>query len=293
MSDFRFGCPHCGQRIEGDATYRGTQISCPACQKALTVPAPVAKTPIADILKSAAASITPPEKKLSSLALVSFVCCFGLAAGSIPGIVCGHMARKRIRRDPALRGNGLALAGLIVSYFFLFASVGFLTAGFYGLNLRTGHQLTQQEQAANTPVVLASRRVDEVKIGDPTSEFGHGMKTRFSGSGLFSGRPVRDAINGGSISYDLKVDPVRPMSLYCTYWGNDSAGRRFDILINETVIATQTLEFNDPGHFFDVEYKIPEKLTRGQSTITVAFQAYPRKTAGGFYGCQTLSRSEH
>ena len=291
MSDFRFACPHCGQRIEGDAAYRGIQINCPACQKALTVPAPVAKTPIADLLKSAAAAIPPAAPKLSSLALISFVCSFGLAVGSIPGIVCGHLARKHLRRDPALRGNGLAVAGLIVSYFLLFASIAFFTVGFFALSPKTGHQLTLNEQAANTPAMLAARRVDEVKIGDPASESAHEMKTRFSGSGPFSGRLVRDARNGGSISYDLKVDPVRPMSLYCTYWGNDSDGRRFDILINETVFATQTLEFNDPGHFFDVEYKIPEKLTHGQNTVTVAFQAYPRKTAGGIYGCQTLTRS--
>jgi len=290
MNDFRFGCPHCGQRIEGDAAYRGTQINCPACQKVLTVPAPVAKTPIAGRLKTAAAN-PPQATKLLSLALISFLCSFGLAAGSIPGIVCGHLARKRLRRDPALRGNGLAMAGLSVSYFFLFASIALFTVGFFALSPKAGHQLTLSEQTANTPTILAARRVDEVKIGDPTSESAHKMKTRFSGSGPFSGRTVRDARNGGSISYDMKVDPARSMSLYCTYWGNDSDGRRFDILINETVIATQTLEFNDPGHFFDVEYKIPEQLTHGQNTVTVAFQAYPRKTAGGIYGCQTLTRS--
>jgi hypothetical protein len=289
MSDFRFGCPHCGQRIEGDAAYRGTQINCPACQKVITVPAPVAKTPIADLLKAAAAN-TPQETKLSSFALISFVCAFGLAAGSIPGIVCGHLARKHFRRDPSLRGKGLAVAGLSISYFFLFASIAFFTVGFFALSPKTGHQLTLNEQTANTPTVLAARRVDEVKIGDPTSESAHEMKIRFSDSGPFSGRMVRDARNGGSISYGLKVDPARPMSLYCTYWGNDSDGRRFNILINETVIATQTLEFNDPGHFFDVEYKIPGPLTHGQNTVTVVFQAYPRQTAGGIYGCQTLTR---
>jgi hypothetical protein len=118
------------------------------------------------------------------------------------------------------------------------------------------------------------------------------MQSRFSGSGQFSGRPVRDAINGGCISYNLKVDPSRAMSLYCTYWGNDAAGRRFDILINSTVIATQTLNYNDPGHFFDVEYFIPEKLTRGQSTVRVTFQAYARRTVGGIYGCKTLTRTK-
>ena len=211
-----------------------------------------------------------------------------MAAGSIPGIVCGHLARKQFRRNPLLRGQNLAIAGLSISYFSLCISVAFLAVGSFAFNPQTGHQLTPKEQAANTPQVLAARRVDEVNVGDPASESAHELMSRFSGSGMFSDRHVRDAIRGGNISYELKVDPIHPMSLYCTYWGNDGTGRRFDILVNEKVIATQTLNFNDPGHFFDVEYKIPEALTRGETSVRVTFQAYPRKTAGGLYGCQML-----
>jgi len=39
--------------------------------------------------------------------------------GCVPGIICGHIARARIRRNPNLGGDGLALAGLIVGYLFL------------------------------------------------------------------------------------------------------------------------------------------------------------------------------
>jgi hypothetical protein len=34
----------------------------------------------------------------------------------IPGIVCGHLARGQIRRNPVLGGAGLALAGMVVGY---------------------------------------------------------------------------------------------------------------------------------------------------------------------------------
>ena len=104
MSAFRFGCPHCGQRIEGDAAYRGRQITCPACQQAITVPAPAPKASVAELLKAAH---PPPAPQLSSLALIAFVCSFGLAAGSVPGIVLGHLARRRLLRDPSLRGMDL------------------------------------------------------------------------------------------------------------------------------------------------------------------------------------------
>ena len=34
----------------------------------------------------------------------------------IPAIICGHIARARIRQVPALEGDNLARAGLIISY---------------------------------------------------------------------------------------------------------------------------------------------------------------------------------
>ena len=36
--------------------------------------------------------------------------------GSIPGIVLGHLARRRCRANPQLAGSGAALSGLIISY---------------------------------------------------------------------------------------------------------------------------------------------------------------------------------
>jgi len=287
MSDFRFACPHCGQRISGDAAYRGKEIVCPACQKTLTVPAPVARAPIPHEAPAPAGD----QKKISTLALLSLVCSCALGAGSIPGIVLGHLAKARIKANPALRGGRLATAGLVAGYSFLLLTMAFLTVGFVALTPEHGRRLTAQEDAANTPAVLSQRLVDEVKIGDRASESEHGMRARTSrGFGEFMGRKVRDAINGGFFSYTLKVDPAQPMTLRCTYWGNDGGGRRFDILADEKVIATERLEFNDPGRFFNVDYEVPQAITRGKTNVTVVFQAYPGKLAGGVYACQMLRR---
>lgn len=52
--------------------------------------------------------------------MASLICsCAGLLVGilgTIPGIVCGHLALSRIRRTPGLEGRGLAKAGLIAGY---------------------------------------------------------------------------------------------------------------------------------------------------------------------------------
>ena len=39
--------------------------------------------------------------------------------GCIPGVICGHLARRQCRLDPQLDGDGLAVAGLIVGYVFV------------------------------------------------------------------------------------------------------------------------------------------------------------------------------
>lgn len=39
--------------------------------------------------------------------------------GCVPGVICGHLAKREVRCDPAVRGEGLATAGLIVGYVFL------------------------------------------------------------------------------------------------------------------------------------------------------------------------------
>lgn len=49
------------------------------------------------------------------LSITSLFCCGLLTA--IPGIICGHMARSKIREsNGTLTGDGLALAGLIIGY---------------------------------------------------------------------------------------------------------------------------------------------------------------------------------
>jgi hypothetical protein len=283
MSEFRFACPNCGQRFSGDAGYRGAQITCPTCQQPLTVPQIRKAAPI----RPAAAA----EEKTSALAVASLVCSLFLSLGCIPGIICGHLAKARLRRDIFLTGNRMATAGLVISYFFLFFSIALITLSVFVLAPRQGRQITAKQAGANTPAVLQTRLVDEVKIGDPVSEAEHGVQGRNSQWGAFNGKNWRHAVGGGSFSYVMKVDPVRPMILYCTYWGNDSSpGRLFDILVSDKVIATQKLDFNDPGHFFDVEYAIPQKLTRGRSVVTVTFQARPMMYAGGVFGCQMLKR---
>jgi hypothetical protein len=156
-----------------------------------------------------------------------------LGIGWIPGILFGRLALWRIRRNPSLRGEGLARAGLITSYASLALTAGFFAYGLLIMAPPGGRQLSGKERAARTPTTIAAQLIDRVEIGNRESELAHGIRGRSSRSGSFMENKMwRDSAPGGSFSYVLKVDPAKPMSLYCTYWGNDAApGRRFDVLI--------------------------------------------------------------
>src|SRR5262245_44081910 len=181
MSDFRFACPSCGQRIACDSSLRGAQITCPNCQNPLTVPAPAAKAAIGDPAdpSSTRSRVRPGAAKISGLAIASLVCGCVPVIGSIPGIICGHLARKRIQSDPALLGKGMALAGLIASYITLTGAIVFYTPKLYARTQVT----TVIRREADVREVMRARGVDEVKIGDTESESAHNLKGLITGAG--------------------------------------------------------------------------------------------------------------
>lgn len=57
--------------------------------------------------------------RTSGLAIASLVLSVVGPITCIPAIICGHLALRRIRKEPILRGRGLALAGLIIGYIVL------------------------------------------------------------------------------------------------------------------------------------------------------------------------------
>lgn len=140
--------------------------------------------------------------------------------------------------------------------------------------------------------MLREQTVDTVIIGDRSSEREHNFESERSATGRHRGKRWRHATNGGWFSYDLKVLSGQPMVLMCTYWGSD-LGRMFDIIIDEKKIATQVVNVNYPGDFFDVTYKIPTELTSGKEKVTVQFQAHPGKIAGGVFGCVMLKEKKY
>ena len=142
------------------------------------------------------------------------------------------------------------------------------------------HQAAEAAQDALT--------LDRFLPGSRQSDLEHGLQSRGSHTGVLDGASWRDATDGGEFSFTLKGDPAAPLVLRCTYWGGDSGGREFDLLVNGTVVATQKLNNNKPGQFFDVDSPLPATLTRGKSSLTITLRAKPGRIAGGLFACRLM-----
>ncbi len=111
-----YACPHCSNPVSVPDHMAGQVVSCTHCNGQMTVPS-----------EAHPAGAPPPEQQLQQpsialavvslvLGILSFVFCFG-PLSAIPGIITGHMARSKVKREPATTGgSGMALAGLILSY---------------------------------------------------------------------------------------------------------------------------------------------------------------------------------
>ena len=128
-----------------------------------------------------------------------------------------------------------------------------------------------------------TRPIDSVEPGNDASEKAHNLKFGVSAAATHMGRGWRHAEDW--MSYDLTVDPQKPVTLSCVYWGSD-VGRRFNIEVDGKVIATQELEMPKPSVFLRVDYPIPAELTQGKDKVTVTFRKVSG-LVGGLFGCST------
>jgi len=137
---------------------------------------------------------------------------------------------------------------------------------------------------------LKARTIDTLRIGEMQPERDHNVTGENTAAGEFNGRKWRHATDGGWFSFEMAVLPDEPVDLLCTYWGSDRGPRTFDILVDGAKIATQSLNDNRPGEFFDVAYPLAADLTKGKQKVTVKLQAHPGEWAGGLFGCRTMKK---
>ncbi len=129
---------------------------------------------------------------------------------------------------------------------------------------------------------IAARSVDVMHLGEMQPERDHNLTSDISYPVTYRGRTGRDARTGGFFEFTMAVKPG-PLILQATYWG-DERKRSFDILVDNQRVATQVLDRSRPGSFYDVEYPLPEPLTRGKKSVKIRVVPADGNTAGPIFG---------
>lgn len=101
-----------------------------------------------------------------------------------------------------------------------------------------------------------------------------------------SGRPGRRGKKW--FSFDMPVDATHPLKLIATYNTDEWRTRTFDIVIDGQRIASQKVERQLPGKFFDVEYAVPTASIIDKTKVTVRFEATGGNEIAALFGLRLV-----
>jgi len=102
------------------------------------------------------------------------------------------------------------------------------------------------------------------------------------------GRSCRSTRYGGWFGYRLRLPEAGPAALRVTYWGGETRRHSFEVTAEGETLATQSLFDDRPGELYEVEYALPERLTRGRDALRIAFRTGPRQSTGAIFQVRTV-----
>jgi DUF1680 family protein len=159
------------------------------------------------------------------------------------------------------------------------------------------HARTAQDWAQQSAVWRAerarrqeadARAVDVLRLGDTQAERDHALASARAWPVTYRGRHGRDVRPDGYLEFTLRCAPG-PLVLNATYW-SDEHPRDFDLLLDGDRIATQHLDSDAHGRFFEVDYPLDAALTAGKASVRVRIVPREGSSAGPVYGVRLSAR---
>ena len=313
MGEFNCSCPACGENIVCDTAHVGTEIACPVCHAAIVVPeitaGSTAHPPRTDTPPAwTGYNATTAAPRTSRLAIASLVCSLATLVtciGWLPGIICGHLARSRIRRDSSLKGNGLATAGLTIGYLILMLELGIGGYWIWSFSnaVKQGIVNVRQNLATNNIVVTRTQSMTASNATEPMEPVkpatvainGQSMApvasgwTSDIGTVSFPGHPASGKLHG--IDFALKTATLRGANLRI----NSDYGLSLDILGLDDPIEGRSYEIR-PDDGGGANPHVRMTWTEGDVILTATYskgygmklqfgQAVNRKVSAKIYLC--------
>lgn len=135
---------------------------------------------------------------------------------------------------------------------------------------------------------IEEKTTDYFRIGEMQPERDHDLfATERSYTYEAIGRMGRDARDENYFTFNMKVEPGITNNLLLTLFGDDK-DRKFDIFIDDELMATQEWNGGITGKFYDKTYAIPGKLTQNKTTVKIKIAANYGKTARRIFGVRIL-----
>ena len=117
---------------------------------------------------------------------------------------------------------------------------------------------------------LDRRIVDTAEAGNPSSEAVHGYAGDDVSVGISNGKSYRQTRSW--MHYALKTFEDTPVTIACTFVSSDGPSRNYDIVIDDSVIASRTFTAQ-PNASSIVEIAVPFSLTKGKASVAVIIRA--------------------
>jgi hypothetical protein len=149
--------------------------------------------------------------------------------------------------------------------------------------------LEDKKEAEKQELILDSRTIDAVNVGEQQPEVDHLMKQQATQTGVHKEEQFRNARQGGYFQYEMKTDGREDLSLMVRYWGNETGNREFNVLIDEQSLVTENIVGKwNKNEFVNVEYKIPAEMLKSQQSINVKFVGTEGNNAGRIFYIRLL-----
>jgi uncharacterized protein len=133
---------------------------------------------------------------------------------------------------------------------------------------------------------LEAATITFVAPGDAAGDRAHNQQGEATSVVRTDGRAGRRSSKW--FAYDLPLVGGSPAALVVTYNRDNRRARSFEILIDGTRLAEETIPFDSESRFYDREYALPAALVAGKTQLTIRFQATGGNEIAPVYGLRLI-----
>ena len=158
----------------------------------------------------------------------------------------------------------------------------------YFTNAAFAERQTAYEAEKKAQQQIEEKTIDVFRIGEMQPERDHHLfATERSYTDEAIGRMGREARSENYFSFDMKVSPGIANNLLLTLIGDDK-DRKFDIFVDDVLLATQEWKGGVTSKFYDKIYPVPADLIKDKTSVKIKIAANYEKTAGRIFGVRIL-----